>query len=57
MKELKEMKLHETVWLKNGTLKIVRVPGGWVYTNALTSDFDKPRLISSCFVPDPTGKI
>lgn len=30
-KKIYSMKLHEVISLKDGHLKIMRVPGGWIY--------------------------
>ncbi len=45
---LKAMKLHEKFHPPNGSLEVLRVPGGWIYTNIR---FDH-NCMTSTFVPE-----
>lgn len=52
MKDLYKMKLHDviTVARARGELKVVRVPGGWVY-ETYTDSVKYTYQVTSVFVP------
>ena len=47
LKELIDMKLHDTILIDSGT-KIIRVPGGWIYR---FFESHQITMIDSVFVP------
>lgn len=54
-KELREMHLHEEKKLGNGTLRILRVPNGWIYTSyrcLYGAGVGDQWITSSSFVPE-----
>ena len=55
MKELYDLKLHETLAVHGGTLIATRVPGGWIYMQVcdtrVHSDDTGGYVASSVFVP------
>lgn len=53
MKTIFNLKMHETLRIDDGSTKIVRVPGGWIYT-MLRLD---ANTMTSVFVPTPDAGI
>ena len=50
--KIMHMKLHEQFTLSNRIDRILKVPGGWIYTMILETGTGGYSL-SSCFVPNP----
>jgi len=54
-KTIYDLKLHESITLENGVTKVIRVPGGWIYTNSWVEygglDNTPAVGLSSVFIP------
>ncbi len=46
MKDIYELELHEQEYVAGGDMKVVRVPGGWIYKT-----FGHDGSINGTFVP------
>lgn len=54
LSELRAMPLNDTMVSEEKDLRILRVPGGWIYESYdVISDAHEHLALSSVFVPDP----